>query len=119
MAEELAFQQFPGEAGTAHGDEGAVGQMTPLVNRAGYHALAGAALAQDKNGGGCFGRPQQGVHHRAHQGGNGIQEDFRALSIGVLNFTFQSLDVLAELVKASQPSEHCQRRNDIPGKPPV
>src|SRR4029077_14089544 len=47
VPEQVAFEQFPGEAGTAYGDKGFVGQEALLVDGAGDDALAGAALAHD------------------------------------------------------------------------
>jgi hypothetical protein len=46
VAEELAFEEVAGDRGAVEGDEGLVGAIGEVMNRAGENFFAGAALAR-------------------------------------------------------------------------
>src|SRR5204862_7876471 len=55
VTEELALDELGGDRGAIELDEGAVGALGVIVDRAGDELLAGAVLARDQDaaGGGC------------------------------------------------------------------
>src|SRR4051812_35351969 len=79
--------------------------MTLPVNGTSDDRLAGAAFAENQDGGGTLGRTQQDIHDLAHRIAGEIEEGLGTAGGGLLDLLLEPLDILTQLVEALDASE--------------